>query len=118
MKGFATKAIHCGAMKKDVHGALRVPIYDNVAFEFENARAIQFAFEGRSLGHSYTRISNPTVEDFEQRIRLLTDARGVVAVSSGMAAITEIVLALAEAGANIVSTKFIFGNTYSLFEHT
>src|SRR3972149_4977533 len=98
MKGFSSKAVHGGgAVKKDVHGALRMPLYENVTFEFENARAIQFAFEGRSLGHSYTRISNPTVEDFEQRIRLLTDARGVVALSSGMAAITEIVLALAGA---------------------
>ena len=118
MKGFATKAIHCGAMKKDVHGALRVPIYDNAAFEFESARAIQLAFEGRSLGHSYTRISNPTVEDLEERIRLLTDARGVVAVSSGMAAIANVILVLAETGGNIISSRCLFGNTYSLFEHT
>jgi len=118
MKGFSSQAIHCAALKKDAHGALRMPLYENVAFEFEDARAIQFAFEGRSLGHSYTRISNPTVEDLEQRIRLLTGSLGVVAVSSGMAAIAEIVLVLAEAGANIISTKYLFGNTYSLFEHT
>ncbi|MFZ3114334.1 MAG: PLP-dependent transferase [Syntrophales bacterium] len=119
MKGFSSKAVHgAGAVKKDVHGALRTPLYENVTFEFENTRALQFAFEGRSLGHSYTRISNPTVEDFEQRIRLLTEARGVVALSSGMAAITEIILVLAEAGTNIISTKYLFGNTYSLFEHT
>ena len=118
MKGFTSKALHCETLKKDVHGALRMPLYENVAFEFDNSRAIQFAFEGRSLGHSYTRISNPTVEDLEQRIRLLTGSLGVVAVSSGMAAITEIVLVLAEAGANIISTKYLFGNTYSLFEHT
>ncbi len=118
MKGFSSKAIHCRTLKKDTHGALRVPLYENVAFEFEKARDIQFAFEGRSLGHSYTRISNPTVEDLEQRVQILTDARGVVAVSSGMAAITEVVLTLAEAGANIISTKFLFGNSYSLFEHT
>lgn len=119
MKGFSSKAVHGGgANKKDVHGALRMPLYENVTFEFENTRALQFAFEGRSLGHSYTRISNPTVEDFEQRIRLLTEAQGVIAVSSGMAAITEIILVLAGAGANIISTKYLFGNTYSLFEHT
>jgi len=118
MKGFSSRAIHSANMKKDAHGALRMPLYENVAFEFENARAIQFAFEGRSLGHSYTRISNPTVEDLEQRVRLLTDARGVVAVSSGMAAITEVVLVLAESGANIIAHKYLFGNTYSLFEHT
>lgn len=118
MKGFSTKAIHSSSVKKDVHGALRTPVYDNVAFEFESARDIQMAFEGRSLGHSYTRISNPTVENLEQRIRLLADARGVVAVSSGMAAIANVILVLAGAGTNIVTTRYLFGNTYSLFEHT
>jgi O-acetylhomoserine (thiol)-lyase len=58
------------------------------------------------------------VENFEQRIRLLSDATGVVAVSSGMAAITNTILTLAEAGSNIVTTKYLFGNTYSLFEKT
>ncbi len=118
MKGFATKAIHGGIRKKDVHGALRTPIYDNVAFEFATSRSLQLAFEGKALGHSYTRISNPTVEDFEERVRLLTDATGVVAVSSGMAAIANVILVLAEAGSNIVSSRYLFGNTYSLFEHT
>ncbi len=118
MKGFSTKALHSAALKKDPHGALRMPLYENVAFEFENARAIQFAFEGKSLNHSYTRISNPTVEDLEQRLRLLTEARGVVALSSGMAAIANVLLVLAEAGTNIISSNYLFGNTYSLFEHT
>jgi len=118
MKGFSTKAIHSPTMQKDTHGALRMPLYENVAFEFENARALQLSFEGKSLRHSYTRMSNPTVEDLEQRVRLLADARGVVALSSGMAAITNVVMVLAEAGANIISTRYLFGNTYSLFEHT
>jgi O-acetylhomoserine (thiol)-lyase len=105
-------------MKKDIHGALRFPVYDSVAFEFESARDIQLAFEGRKMAHSYTRISNPTVEDFENRVRLLSDAQGVVAVSSGMAAISNLVLAIADAGSNIVTTRYLFGNTYSLFENT
>ncbi|MBI4632380.1 MAG: O-acetylhomoserine aminocarboxypropyltransferase/cysteine synthase [Deltaproteobacteria bacterium] len=118
MRGFSTNAIHGSALKKDVHGALRTPIYENVAFEFETSHALELAFEGKALGHSYTRISNPTVEDFEQRIRLLTDATGVVAVSSGMAAISNVILVLAETGSNIISSRRLFGNTYSLFEHT
>lgn len=118
MKGFATKAIHGEAAKKDVHGTLRMPVYDSVAFEHESSQDMQQAFEGLRPAHSYTRISNPTVEDYERRVRLLSDALGVIAVSSGMAAISNVILALAETGTNIVTTRFLFGNTYSLFEST
>ncbi len=118
MKGFATKAIHGVETAKDAHGALRMPLYDNVAFEHETSRDIQLAFEGKKPAHSYSRISNPTVEDFEQRIRLLAEAKGVIAVSSGMAAIANLILTLGEAGSNIITTRYLFGNTFSLFEKT
>ena len=118
MKGFTTKVLHTRYSKKDVHGALRFPLYDSVAFEFDNATGIQQAFEGKLPAHTYSRISNPTVEDFEARMRTLTDSRGVVAVSSGMAAITNVILALCSAGSNIVSSRHLFGNTISLFEKT
>ncbi|MCP4604710.1 MAG: O-acetylhomoserine aminocarboxypropyltransferase/cysteine synthase [Proteobacteria bacterium] len=118
MKGFATKAIHGVTLKKDVHGALRMPVYDSVAFEFEKAKDLQLSFEGKKPAHAYSRITNPTVEDFEQRIRLLADAKGVIAFSSGMAAITNAIMGVAESGTNIVTSKFLFGNTVSLFEHT
>ncbi len=118
MNGFTTKVLHTRYPKKDVHGALRPPLYDSVAFEFENASAIQQAFEGKLPAHTYSRISNPTVEDFETKMRGLCDARGVIAVSSGMAAITNVMLALCSAGSNIVSSRHLFGNTVSLFEKT
>src|SRR3974390_2438057 len=113
MKGFTTKAVHGGAARKDIHGTLRAPVYDNVTFEHASAEDMQAAFEGRRAAHSYTRISNPTVEDFEQRVQLLCDALGVIAVSSGMASISNGILALAEAGSNIITTRCLFGNTYS-----
>jgi O-acetylhomoserine (thiol)-lyase len=118
MKGFTTKAVHGQQVKADVHGSLRMPVYDNVAFEHESAEACHQAFSGARSAHSYSRISNPTVEDYEQRVRLLCDALGIIAVSSGMAAISTLILALAEAGTNIVTTRWLFGNTYSLFENT
>jgi O-acetylhomoserine (thiol)-lyase len=118
MKGFTTKALHGAVPKPDAHGTLRMPVYDSVAFEHPSAEAMQAAFEGRLASHSYSRISNPTVEDYEQRVRLLSDALGVIAVSSGMASISNVILALCEAGANIVTTRSLFGNTYSLFENT
>jgi len=118
MTAFASQAIHGENARTDAHGALRGPVYDGVAFEFSDADAIRLAFEGRKPAHAYTRISNPTVTEFENRVRLLADAFAVVAVSSGMAAISNVLMTLAESGTNIVTTRWIFGNTYSLFEHT
>ncbi len=118
MNGFMTKAIHGGLRKKDPHGSLRFPVYDNVAFEFETARDLELSFEGKKPAHAYSRISNPTVEDFEQRVKTLADALCVIAVSSGMAAILNVIISIAEAGTNIIASRFLFGNTISLFEHT
>ncbi|MDP2984314.1 MAG: aminotransferase class V-fold PLP-dependent enzyme [Candidatus Latescibacter sp.] len=123
MTGFSTKAIHGirltgDSSRKDVHGSLRMPVYDSAAFEYESSKELQLAFEGKLNTHSYSRISNPTVEDFEQRVRLLSDALGVIAVSSGMAAIANVLITLAEAGSNIVTTRFLFGNTLSLLGKT
>jgi O-acetylhomoserine (thiol)-lyase len=88
MKGFATKAIHGGLNKTEAYGALRTPVYDTVAFEHESARSIQLAFEGKSPDHVYSRISNPTVQDLEQKIRQISGGLAVLAVASGMAAIS------------------------------
>ena len=118
MKGFTSKAIHGVVLKKDPHGALRFPLYDNAAFEADSAHDLELMFQGKKASHVYSRISNPTVEDFEQKVRLLSNAFGVVAVASGMAAISETVIALAGAGSNIVTSRFLFGNTVSLFEST
>ncbi len=118
MTGFTTSAIHGVALKRDVHGSLRVPVYDTVAFEFDSAKDINQAFAGRKPAHTYSRITNPTVEDFEQRIRLVSGGATAIAVSSGMAAITNVILTLAGAGTNIVTSKHLFGNTLSLFEKT
>ena len=118
MKGFATRSVHGVQSKKDVHGSLRVPVYDNVAFEHESASSIHQTFAGKNPAYAYTRISNPTVTDFEQRMRLLSSGVALLAVSSGMAAISNTVLALAGTGANIVTTRYLFGNTLSLFEKT
>ncbi|MDD5673880.1 MAG: PLP-dependent transferase [Chitinivibrionales bacterium] len=118
MNGFSSKAIHGVSLKKDIHGALRFPVYETAAFEVGTARDMELVFEGKKAAHAYSRITNPTVEDFEQKIRLLSEAFGVVAVSSGMAAITETIITLAEAGSNIVTSPFLFGNTISLFKTT
>ena len=115
---FITKILHNKFLKKDAYGSLHMPIYNNVSFEFDTAESIELAFQGKSPAHLYSRISNPTIENFEQKVKAVTDALGVIALSSGMAAISNVILALCEAGDNIITTKHLFGNTYSLFEKT
>ncbi len=116
--GFTTRALHTRPRVTDAHGALRMPVYDTAAFEFANSDEMQAAFEGRRVAHAYSRTSNPTTEDYELRVTALAEALGTVAVASGMAAITAVVMALAEAGANIVTTKALFGNSLSLGDVT
>jgi O-acetylhomoserine (thiol)-lyase len=118
MKGFTTRAIHGGLAGEDPHGTLRMPVYDNVAFAHGSARDLQLIFEGKKPAHAYSRISNPTVQDLELKIKLLSSSLGVLGVASGMAAISNTILALAEAGTNIVTTRHLFGNSLSLFEKT
>ncbi|MEN8135486.1 MAG: PLP-dependent transferase [Thermodesulfobacteriota bacterium] len=118
MKGFSTRAIHGNPLLRDPKGSLRPPIYDSVAFEHESGDSLRLTFEGKKLAYAYSRISNPTVSDFEQRLQLISGGIGVLAVSSGMAAISNTILALAGAGANIVTSKHLFGNTLSLLDKT
>ncbi len=115
---FITKILHNPFLKEDPHGSLHMPVYENVTFEFKTAEEAELAFQGKKPAHVYSRITNPTVEAFEQRIKAVTDAAGVVALSSGMAAISNIILSVAGSGDNIITTKHLFGNTYSLFTKT
>jgi O-acetylhomoserine (thiol)-lyase len=115
---FITKILHTKFSKEDPHGSLHMPVYDNVAFEFKTAEDLELAFQGKKPSHMYSRISNPTVEHFEQKIKAITDAAGVIALSSGMAAISNTILTIARSKDNIITSKHLFGNTYSLFENT
>lgn len=116
--GFSTRVIHTDYLKKDAHNALQMPIYSNAAFEFDSAEQMEDAFLGRSPDHAYSRISNPTVENFENRIRAITGALCVTALSSGMAAISNTFITIAKSGDNIVTSKHLFGNTYSFLTST
>lgn len=91
-----------------------MPVYHAAAYEFDNAADMADAFCGRVVAPDYSRVMNPTVMNFENRVKALTGAAGVVALNSGMAAISNTLLALASAGKNIVTSRHMFGNTYSL----
>jgi O-acetylhomoserine (thiol)-lyase len=117
-KGFTTRVIHTPFAKDDVNRALHQPIYSNSAFDFESAEKMEQAFQGRLAAHAYSRITNPTVENLELRIKQMTGALNVTALSSGMAAISNVVFLLASSGSNIVVSNHLFGNTYVFFAST
>jgi O-acetylhomoserine (thiol)-lyase len=104
--------------QKDIHGSISMPVYITAAFEFETAEEMEDAFLGKSGKHTYTRISNPTVEAFEARVQAASGAKHVMAVASGMAAISNVFMTIASAGSNIVTSPHLFGNTFSLFFFT
>ena len=115
---FDGKILHTPYGKPDAYGALSMPVYQSAAFEFETAEEMEAAFLGKSPNHTYSRITNPTVQYFESRVQTITGALSVTALNSGMAAISNVFISLAQMGSNIVASKHIFGNTYSFFIST
>ena len=113
-----TKAIHTSFMSRDPYGALSMPVYHTAAYEFSNATEMADAFCGRIDLPDYSRVTNPTVTFFERKVKELTGAADVVAVSSGMAAISNALMCVAAAGKNIVSSRHMFGNTFALIDGT
>jgi O-acetylhomoserine (thiol)-lyase len=118
MKSFTTRSLNIPFPKKDPHNALAIPVYESVAFEFATAEDIAANFRGELPAHTYSRTSNPTVEYFETKVRTLTGAHHVLALSSGMAAISATMLAICKKGDNIISGKNLFGHTLALFDQS
>ena len=113
-----TIAIHTPYVRPDAYGALAVPVYNNVSFEFQTAQQMSDAFCNRIKAPDYARIANPTVTQFEQRVKALTEAEHVTAFNSGMAAISTALLAVVAQGKNIVTSRHLFGNTLALISGT
>lgn len=109
--GFATRALHAGTPPDPATGSRAVPIYQTAAYVFGSTEQAAELFALRSYGHIYSRISNPTVAAFEERMASLEDGLGAVAFSSGLAAQLCMVLALAEAGDHLVCTQNVYGGT-------
>lgn len=116
--GFTTRSLNVPYPKTDPYRALQMPVYGAQAFEFDSAEQIAANFRGEFVAHVYSRTSNPTVEYFELKLKTLTGAYAALAVSSGMAAISNAILAVAKAGDNIITGNNLFGHTYALFRQT
>ena len=112
-----TLAIHAGYETDPTTKSVAVPIYQTVAYEFDNAQHGADLFDLAVPGNIYTRIMNPTNDVLEQRMAAMEGGVAGLAVASGMAAINYSILTIAKAGDNIISTPQLYGGTYTLFAH-
>ncbi|KPL13518.1 MAG: hypothetical protein AMS26_14195 [Bacteroides sp. SM23_62] len=116
--GFTTKMLTTPYAKQDPYNSLHMPVYETVAYEFETAEDIAGAFQDKKPAHAYSRSTNPSVEYLERKIVTATGGRAVLAMASGMAAISNTILALVKPGENILVSPHLFGHTYGLFHKT
>lgn len=112
---FETKSIHGGLDITDNFNATTTPIIQSASYAYKNAEDLQKVFDGKLPGFLYSRIANPTVNSFEKRVNLLEDGLGSIATSSGMAAISAVVMALTKSGDQIISSSSLYGGTFLLF---
>ena len=112
--GFNTDLLHAGKIK-DSKGATLPPIYQSSAFEQETSEDLAGIFGGRKMGFCYTRVANPTVTAFEERINKLEGGLASVACASGMAAISMALLNILQAGDEIISSASLYGGSIDLF---
>jgi len=115
--GFNTTAIHAGAKKDSLYGALATPIYSTSTFEFDSAEQGGARFAGEEQGYIYSRLGNPTVADLEEKLAALENAEAALAVSSGMGAVTTIFWTLLKAGDHVVADETLYGCTFAFLNH-
>jgi O-acetylhomoserine (thiol)-lyase len=113
-----TIAVHGGYKPDPTTKAVAVPIYQTVAYAFDDTQHGADLFDLKVPGNIYTRIMNPTSAVLEQRLAELEGGIGALAVASGMAAISYAIQTITESGDNIVSASTLYGGTYNLFAHT
>ncbi|MCI1984459.1 MAG: aminotransferase class I/II-fold pyridoxal phosphate-dependent enzyme [Bifidobacteriaceae bacterium] len=116
MTGFNTQRIHAGYDPQGNGNAANVPIYESAAFDMVTEQHGDDLAAGRVHGFSYSRVANPTVDVLEKRLTALEGGIGAVAVSSGMAAVSYALLAVAEMGGTIIAQTNLYGASVDALE--
>jgi len=112
--GFQTIAVHAGDQLDPITGSLTTPIYQSSTFVFPNAETGGARFAGEESGYVYTRLGNPTLSVLEQKIAALEKAEAALAFSSGMAAVSAVLLGNLKSGDHILCSKGLYGCTFGL----
>lgn len=114
-KGFNTKLIHAGDYD-DALGSAVPPIYQTSTFRFKNAKHGADCFAGKDSGYIYTRIGNPTINSFEEKLAQLENGYRGLALSSGMAAVSTVYMALLDKDSHMISSASVYGPSRAVVE--
>jgi O-acetylhomoserine (thiol)-lyase len=115
--GFETRQLHAGQRPDPNTGARAVPIFQTTSYVFEDPESAAAYFNLQEYGNTYSRIMNPTVAVFEERVGNLEGGCGAVAFASGLAAQAAALFTLLEPGDHIVSSAALYGGTVNQFKH-
>jgi O-acetylhomoserine (thiol)-lyase len=115
--GFATRQVHAGQRPDPNTGARAVPIYQTTSYVFEDPESAAAYFNLQEYGNTYSRIMNPTVAVFEERMASLEGGCGAVAFASGLAAQAAALFTLLVPGDHVVSSSALYGGTVNQLKH-
>jgi O-acetylhomoserine (thiol)-lyase len=115
--GFETRQVHAGQRPDPNTGARAVPIFQTTSYVFEDPAAAAAYFNLQEYGNTYSRIMNPTLAVFEERVASLEGGCGAVAFASGLAAQAAALFTLLTPGDHVVSSAALYGGTVNQFKH-
>src|SRR5258706_2204893 len=115
--GFETRQVHAGQRPDPNPGARAVPIFQTTSYVFEDPESAAAYFNLQEYGNTYSRIMNPTVAVFEERIASLEGGCGAVAFASGIAAQAAALFTLLQPGDHVVSSSALYGGAGNQFKH-
>ena len=115
--GFHTRSVHAGSRPDPTTGARALPIYQTSSYVFEDAESAAAYFNLQEYGNTYSRIMNPTVAAFEERLANLEGGAGAVGFASGLAAQSAAFFTLLEPGDHVVASAALYGGTVTQLKH-
>lgn len=114
--GFTSRIVHHDRLKKFADGPVHAPIYNSVPYGYDRTEDLIDIFQGKVQGQSYARQSTPTMEVLNSLISELEGGLGTISFATGMAALSATMLALLKNGDHLITSKYLFGNTFSFFQ--
>jgi len=114
--GFTTTILHSDRLGKPEHGALHKPIHTAVTYGYDDVQDLVDIFQNKKKGYAYSRQGNPTVSALENKVTQMENGMATIAFSTGMAAISAVILSLMKQGDHVLASSFLFGNTRSVFQ--
>src|SRR5947208_1064547 len=115
--GFDTRAVHAGQRPDAYTGARAVPIFQTTSYVFEDTESAAAYFNLQEYGNTYSRIMNPTVATFEERVASLEGGAGAVAFASGLAAQSAALFTMLQPGDHVVASSALYGGTITQLKH-